>query len=73
MNERTTKERNTKPGESPQVWRFQFAEGGEGGAALVLGGRGGGGFGSGWGGGPDSDNINKKNNQYKKYTRKKRN
>jgi len=38
--------------ESPQVWRFQFAEGGEGGAALVLGGRGGGGFGSGWGGGP---------------------
>ena len=61
MNERTKKERNTKkPEESPQVWRFQFAEGGEGGAALVLGGRGGGGFGSGWGGGPGSDNINKK-------------
>ena len=58
MNERTKKERNTKkPEESPQVWRFQFAEGGEGGAALVLGGRGGGGFGSGWGGGPDIDNI----------------
>ena len=37
LNVRTKKEKNTKPGESPQVWRFQFAEGGEGGAALVLG------------------------------------
>ena len=65
MNVRTKKERNIKPGESPQVWRFQFAEGGEGRAALVLGGRGAGGFGSGWGGGPVIKNINFKNKKQK--------
>ena len=57
MQRQIKKETQKKPEESPQVWRFQFAEGGEGGAALVLGGRGGGGFESGWGGGPDSGNI----------------